>query len=139
MLSSVVFLHMGKSFVGRAVRELARVLRPGGSIVFDSSFPNAHNPSNLLLQAKPKRLRSPNYMKFWTRREVEALLEESGLAAKTGPLRIVAGATEVVPRQLGPIPVPLARQLNRLAARAPARLAGVTTLTYTVYSPDVAS
>ena len=30
VLTSVVFLHMGKSFVARAVAEIARVLRPGG-------------------------------------------------------------------------------------------------------------
>jgi arsenite methyltransferase len=134
-LTSVVFLHMGKSFVARAVAEIARVLRPGGSIVFDASFPNARNPSNLLLQAKPKRLRSPNYMKFWTRGEVESLLEASGLTAKSGPLEIVAGAHEILPRRLGPVPVPLARQANRLAARAPSTLHPLTTLTYTVYSP----
>ena len=29
VLTSVVFLHMGKSFVARAVAEIARVLRPG--------------------------------------------------------------------------------------------------------------
>ena len=137
VLTSVVFLHMGKAFVHAAVRELARVLRPGGSVVLDASFPNAHNPANLLLQAKPKRFRSPNYMKFWTRREIESLLEESSLTAKTGPLELVAGAHEILPRRVGPVPVPLARRVNRLAERLPARLHGVTTLTYTVYSPGL--
>jgi arsenite methyltransferase len=137
VLTSVVFLHMGKSFVARAVAEIARVLRPGGQIVFDASFPNARNPSNLLLQAKPKRLRPPNYMKFWTRREVESLLESSGLTARTGPLELVAGAHEILPRRLGPLPVPLARQANRLAERLPSRLHGLSTLTYTVYSPGI--
>ena len=137
VLTSVVFLHMGKGFVARAVREIARVLRPGGAIVFDASFPNARNPSNLLLQAKPKRLRPPNYMKFWTRREVESLLESSGLTAKTGPLELVAGAHELLPRRLGPVPVPFARPVNRAAARLPAALHGATTLTYTVYSPGL--
>ena len=137
VLTSVVFLHMGKSFVARSVAEIARVLRPGGEIVFDASFPNARNPSNLLLRAKPERLRSPNYMKFWTRREVESLLESSGLTAKTGPLELVAGAHEVLPRRVGPVPVPLARQANRLAARLPERVHGLSTLTYTVYSPGL--
>jgi SAM-dependent methyltransferase len=139
VLTSVVFLHMGKPFVHAAVREVVRVLRPGGSIVFDASFPNAHNPANLLLQAKPKRFRAPNYMKFWTRGEIEALLEESGLTAKTGPLELVAGAHEVVPRRIGPVPVPLARRANRAAERLPERLHGVSTLTYTVYSPRLAA
>ena len=137
VLTSVVFLHMGKSFVARAVAEIARVLRPGGQIVFDASFPNARNPSNLLLQAKPKRLRSPNYMKFWTRGEIEHLLESGGLNAKTGPLAIVPFAHELVPRRLGPVRVPGARRLNRLAGRLPARLHGVTAMTYHVYSPGI--
>ena len=137
VLTSVVFLHMGKSFVARAVAEIARVLRPGGQIVFDASFPNARNPANLLLQTKPKRLRSPNYMKFWTRGEVEGLLESSGLTAKTGPLAIVPFAHEVVPRRLGSVQVPGARRLNRLAERLPESLHGVTAMTYHVYSPGL--
>ena len=62
VLTSVVFLHMGKSFVARAVAEIARVLQSGRQR--SSSTPRsrtARNPSNVLLQAKPKRLRSPNY------------------------------------------------------------------------------
>ena len=137
VLTSVVFLHMGKSFVARAVAEIARVLRPGGSILFDASFPNARNPANLLPQAKPKRLRSPNYMKFWTRSEIERLLESSGLTEKTGPLEIVPFAHELVPRRLGPVSVPGARRLNRLAGRLPDSLHGVTALTYHVTSPGL--
>ena len=137
VLTSVVFLHMGKGFVARAVREIARVLRPGGAVVFDASFPNARNPSNLLLRAKPKRLRPPNYMKFWARREIESLLESSGLTAKTGPLELVAGAHELLPRRLGPVPVPFARPVNRAAGRLPSAVHGATTLTYTVYSPGL--
>ena len=58
-ITSAVFLHMGKSFVGARGREIARTLRPGGDFVFDVSFPNAHNPTSFLPRLKPERLRGP--------------------------------------------------------------------------------
>ena len=91
-LTSAVFLHMGKAFVARTVAEIARTLKPGGHFVFDVSFPNARNPSSFHSRLKPNRLRAPNFMKYWTREEVAALLRESGLAAKAGPTQDRAGA-----------------------------------------------
>jgi SAM-dependent methyltransferase len=136
-LSSAVFLHMGKGFVARAVREIARTLKPGGSFVFDVSFPNARNPPNLLPRLKPHRLRPPNFMKYWTRKEIEALLAESGLTAKAGGSRIEPGAYALLPKRVGPVPVPLARRLNRAAEGAPARLHDLLAATYTAYSPGL--
>jgi SAM-dependent methyltransferase len=137
VLTSAVFLHMGKSFVGRAVRELSRTLKPGGHFVFDVSFPNARNPSNLLPQLKPHRLRPPNYMKYWTRAEIETLLAESGLAAKAARFTIEPGSHALLPKRLGPVPIPLARRANRLAERAPASLQGLVTSSYTVLTPEL--
>ena len=96
---------MGKRFVRDAVAEIARTLKPGGDVVFDVSFPNAHNPTNLLLRLKPERLRPPHFMKFWTHGEVESMLAETGLATKTGGLTIEPGAYAVLPKRVGPVPV----------------------------------
>lgn len=136
-LTSAVFLHMGKSFVADAVREIARVLKPGGHFVFDVSFPNARNPTNLLPRLKPERLRPPHFMKFWTRSEVETLLVESGLAAKAGGFTVEPGAYAILPKRIGPVPVPLARRANRLLGSAPARLDGVLAESHIVYSPGL--
>ena len=125
-VTSAVFLHMGKSFVADAVREIARTLKPGGHFVFDVSFPNAHNPTNLLLRLKPERLRPPHFMKFWTRAEVERLLHDTGLAAKAGAVTVEPGAHAILPKRVGPVPIPLARQANRLVGSAPNGLDGVS-------------
>jgi SAM-dependent methyltransferase len=136
-LTSAVFLHMGKSFVASAVREIARTLKPGGDFVFDVSFPNAHNPPNLLPRLKPHRYRPPHFMKYWTRREIEALLAETGLATKAGGFRIEPGAYALLPKRVGPVPIPLARRANRAVEAAPARLHGLLAATYTVFSPGL--
>ena len=133
-LTSAVFLHMGKSFVARAVREIARTLKPGGDFVFDVSFPNSRNPPNLLPRLKPHRLRPPNFMKYWTRSEIESLLVDTGLAAKAGAFRIEPGAYALLPKRVGPVPIPLARQANRAVESATPRLHGLLASTYTAYS-----
>jgi SAM-dependent methyltransferase len=133
-LTSAVFLHMGKSFVARAVGEIARTLRPGGDFVFDVSFPNAHNPANLPPRLKPRRLRPPNFMKYWSRAEITRLLEESGLAEKAGGFVIEPGAYALLPKRVGPVAVPAARRINRAAERLPAGLERFTASTYTVHS-----
>ena len=138
-ITSAVFLHMGKRFVRDAVAEIARTLRPGGDFVFDVSFPNARNPTNLLLQLKPKRLRPPHFMKFWTRGEVEALLADSGLAAKAGGVTIEPGAYAILPKRVGPVRVPLARRANRALGRPPARLDGILAESFLVTSPGLAA
>jgi arsenite methyltransferase len=137
VLTSAVFLHMGKAFVHSTVAEIARVLRPGGRLIFDVSFPNARNPANLLPQLKPQRLRAPNYMKYWTRAELERLLERTGLRAKAAPLAIEAGSHALLPKEIGPVPVPLARRANRLAERAPARLDDLVISSYSVVTPEL--
>jgi SAM-dependent methyltransferase len=136
-LSSAVFLHMGKSFVARAVAEIARTLRPGGHFVFDGAFPNARNPPNLLPRLKPPRLRPPNFMKYWTRAEVERLLVETGLAAKTGGFVVEASSYALLPKRIGPVAVPLARRVNARLGGAPRRLDGLLASSYSAYSPGL--
>jgi arsenite methyltransferase len=138
-ITSAVFLHMGKRFVRDAVAEIARTLKPGGDVVFDVSFPNAHNPTNLLLRLKPERFRPPHFMKFWTRGEVESMLAETGLAAKAGGLTIEPGAYAVLPKRVGPVPVPLARRANSAVQSPPPRFEGVLAESFLVTSNGLAA
>ena len=138
-ITSAVFLHMGKRFVRGAVAEIARTLKPGGDVVFDVSFPNAHNPTNLLLRLKPERFRPPHFMKFWTRGEVESMLAETGLAAKAGGLTIEPGAYAVLPKRVGPVPVPLARRANSAVQSPPPRFEGVLAESFLVTSNGLAA
>lgn len=133
-ISSAVFLHMGKRFVARAVREIARVLRPGGAFVFDGCFPNAFNPTNWLPRLKSPTLREPNALKYWRRREIEQLLVESGLAERAGGFRVEPLGYALLPKTIGPLPVPLARRINR-ALDPPPALHNVLANLFSAYSP----
>jgi SAM-dependent methyltransferase len=138
VVSSAVFLHMGKQFVARAISEIARVLKPGGDFIFDVSFPNKSNPSSWVPRLKPVRLRNPNALKYWTRPEVEKLLEESGLAARAGGYEVEAANYAVLPKRVGPLAVPGARRLNA-ALGTPRILPDFFAVTYNAYSPGALS
>jgi arsenite methyltransferase len=138
-ITSAVFLHMGKRFVRDTVAEIARTLKPGGDFVFDVSFPNAHNPTNLLPRLKPERFRPPHFMKFWTRREVEAMLVETGLAAKARGFTLEPGAYAILPKRVGPVSVPLARRANRAVQTPTHRLEGLLAESFLAYSPGLAT
>jgi arsenite methyltransferase len=133
-ITSAVFLHMGKGFVERAVAEIARTLKPGGHFVFDVSFPNARNPASFHSRLKPHRWRAPNFMKYWTREEVDALLRTSGLATKAGSTTIEPAGYTLLPKRVGPIPVPLARRVNSALGPSPRRFRNVLATTYDAYS-----
>lgn len=137
-LSSALFLHMGKRYVGQAFAEIARVLKPGGSFIFDTSFPNRRNPSSFVPRLKPERLRKPHALKYWTRKEVEHLIVSSGLAAKAGAFRLEASSYAIVPKRVGPIGIPLARRLNATLGepRAPR---DVLTVSYSAVSANAFS
>jgi SAM-dependent methyltransferase len=134
VVSSAVFLHMGKQFVARAVREVARVLKPGGDFIFDVSFPNKRNPSSWLPRLKPIPLRNPNALKYWTRPEVERLFEDSGLAERAGGYFLEASSYAALPKRVGPLAVPGARRVNA-ALGTPRVLPDFFAVSYNAFSP----
>jgi SAM-dependent methyltransferase len=138
VISSAVFLHMGKRFVEQSIREIARVLKPGGDFIFDVAFPNRRNPSSWVPRLKPAPLRNPNALKYWTRPEIERLLATSGLAAKAGGFEVRPGAYAAVPKRVGPLAIPGARKVNTLIGE-PARLADFFAVSYDAYSPGAFS
>jgi SAM-dependent methyltransferase len=134
-ISSTAFLHMGKAYVARTAAEIARVLRPGGAFVFDGSFPNGRNPSHWAQRLKPPRLRSPHALKYWTRAEIDRLVRDSGLAERAGPFRIEPSTYALLPKNVGPVPVPLARRVNA-ALGVPRRLPGLLAVSWSAFSTN---
>lgn len=134
-ISSGVFLHMGKQFVHRTFAHLAKVLRPGGSIVFDTSFPNARSFGMLPVQlyglfAPPK----PNRVKHWSRRELDALMRDSGLAAKVGAFTIEPTVFKVLPARFRKRELPLVDRLNRRLDPPPRLLEDLVGTMYSIHS-----
>ena len=99
-----------------------------------SRSPNSRNPASFHSRLKPRRLRAPNFMKYWTRDEVEALLQSSGLAAKAGATNIEPAGYTLLPKRVGPVPVPFARRVNSALGPSPRRHRGVLATTYNAYS-----
>ena len=136
VMSTGAFLHMGKAHVRSAALEIARILRPGGHVVFDSSFPNGLNPTNALSRLKPARLRPPNFMKYWRPERWGSSSRLRGSRRKpagSGSERITNG---LFPRKLGPVPVPFTRWLNGVIGESTS-LGRFVPVVYSAYSEEL--
>ena len=109
------------------------MLRPGGAFIFDGSFPNGRNPSHYLQRLKPPRLRSPHALKYWTRAEIDRLVRESGLAERCGEFRIEPSTYALLPKNVGPVRVPLARRVNSMLDE-PRRLSDLLAVSWSAFS-----
>ena len=138
-ISSVVFLHMGPTYLARTLAELVRVLRPDGRFVFEASFPNRLSPANLpavLRSRGPER--RPNQVKYYSAAEVRRLLDEAGLANRGGGYRIEPSERALLPKAVAGRRIPAARTLNRAIARRASRADAVLAVSFTVTSAKLA-
>lgn len=135
-LSSGVFLHMDKNAVRRALGEVARVLKPGGSFAFDTSFPNRVCPANLPGQVRGLIAwrRKPHQLRYYSRGELRRLLSSSGLAGRVEGYELQPSAYGLLPKNVGPVPVPLARRINAALSPPPPVLDRVATVYFTASS-----
>ncbi len=135
VISSGVFLHMGKSFVRSTLQAMGRILKPGGAVAFDTSFPNQRSlsllPTRLYGLFAPDK---PNRAKYYTRSEIAALLDDTGIVKKCGPITIEATEFAVVPPRIRRIQVPLAARLNALLSPPPRGLEDLVAAMYSAHS-----
>jgi SAM-dependent methyltransferase len=138
VISSAVFLHMGKQYVRSTHELIGRVLKPGGDLVIDTSFPNSHCIGHL-----PARVfgwfapHKPNRGRYWSRGELTRLMHDTGVAAKCGSFTIEATDFALFPDRIRKLHVPLARSINRRLTPPPRALEDVLAMMFSVFSPVV--
>lgn len=135
VISSSVFLHMGKDYVSSALAMLARVIKPGGGIVFDCSFPNsaafASVPVRLYGAFAPAK---SNRAKYYTRQSIETLLDTSGLLEKVPDLVVFPSIFAALPVSIRGHRVPFAQAINRVVSPPPRLLIDRFATMFSVYS-----
>jgi arsenite methyltransferase len=116
VISNAVFMHIEKPKVERLMAEVARVLKPGGTFVFNNSFHNAACPAHQfrnLTRALYPSGRNDIYLDPHSKTEVEELFAQAKLSEKVGPC-IVEPNTHymIIPDQMGPIVMPWMKTFN---------------------------
>ncbi|WP_148288280.1 class I SAM-dependent methyltransferase [Prochlorothrix hollandica] len=98
--SSSVFMHLNRPDIVRVLGEIQRILKPGGSFIFNDSFHHKDCPSyqisNLFRRLKGADHKAM-YLQQYTLADIETLMQESRLADKTGDYTITPNSYEVVP------------------------------------------
>jgi SAM-dependent methyltransferase len=137
-VSSVVFLHMGRTFLARTLAEIVRVLKPDGRFVFEASFPNRLAPANAPAVIRSRgRERRPNQLKYYSAAEVRRLLDDAGLGSRGGGYRIEPSERALLPKAVAGRRIPLARRINAVVAQRAGRADRFLAVSFTVTSANL--
>jgi SAM-dependent methyltransferase len=120
--SSGVLLHLPKATARRALREVARVLKVGGTGVFERTFVGWLDPDGIqtkLVTSLAGRWLRPAWVRTYRYGELRSLLAESG---DFSAVEITPESHKVVPTSLFHLNVPWKRYAQRLNAKASSRL-----------------
>ncbi|MEI2577486.1 class I SAM-dependent methyltransferase [Scytonema sp. PRP1] len=116
VISNCVFMHIPEAQIRNLLVEISRVLKPGGTFVFNHSFHNKSCPShkihNLVRRLSPKQ--NSVYLKQYSASEIEAMLTASGMKEKC-PQYTVEPTQEyaILPETIKGIRIPFAKLINR--------------------------
>ncbi len=103
--ASSVFLHLNKPDTELVLAEAYRILKPGGSFIFENNFFNRQNISYKLgnfLRSIVLPGFKPNYWGRYSVDEIRAMIEASGL-----PKKVSANSYNIVPSYYEAIPGPM--------------------------------
>ncbi|MBW4594139.1 MAG: class I SAM-dependent methyltransferase [Brasilonema angustatum HA4187-MV1] len=116
IISNCVFMHIPEAQIRNLLVEVSRVLKPGGTFVFNHSFHNKSCPShiihNLVRRLNPKQ--NSVYLKQYSSAEIDAMLTNSGMKGKC-PQYTVEPTQEyaILPETIKGIQIPFANSINR--------------------------
>jgi arsenite methyltransferase len=116
IISNCVFMHIPEAQIRKLLIEISRVLKPGGTFVFNHSFHNKSCPShiihNLVRRLNPKQ--NSVYLKQYSSVEIDAMLTASGMKTKC-PQYTVEPTQEyaILPETIKGIRIPFAKLINR--------------------------
>lgn len=117
VISNCVFMHIPDAQLRNLLAEIFRILKPGGSFVFNHSFHNKACPSHIIhnfIRNLNIFSRNPIYLKQYSAKEIAEMLNDAGIKAKC-PQYTVEPTTEyaILPETIKGIPLPFAKAFNR--------------------------
>ncbi|AKG23889.1 class I SAM-dependent methyltransferase [Calothrix sp. 336/3] len=124
LISNCVFMHIPDAQLRKLMAEMVRVLKPGGSFVFNHSFHNKACPSHKIhnfIRRINIFKQNPIYLKQYSAVEIEMMLTTAGMKNKC-PEFLVEPTKEyaILPETIKGIPVPFAKKINQSLKPAPA-------------------
>lgn len=116
VISNCVFMHIAEPQLKQVLAEIARVLKPGGSFVFNHSFHNKACPAHLVhnwVRNLNVLGKNPVYLRQYSAQEISAMIAESGISNKC-PQYVVEPTQEyaILPGKIKGIKVPFSGLVN---------------------------
>lgn len=117
LISNCVFMHIPEAQLRKLMAEMARVLKPGGTFIFNHSFHNKVCPSHIIhnwIRRLNPAGKNEIYLRQFTAAEIDEMLVEAGMKNKS-PQYSVEPTNEysIIPETIKGIKIPFAQSINR--------------------------